>query len=218
MIDKLKKEDAIDQLMQKIKQEEETNAFHFPSSFPWIFKAKKLWIPVPLVAFTILFLFISTTGFKDPLIETALNYHQQEWPVGDDHHQIKGLQDVQDWLSEHKTKKQNLYIPKFDQVGGVELEMVRTSLIMVGEQQWKRAAHLLYHFEKQSKITVLAFNGELEKLDQGHSYTLGSTPVTTLQTGRYTIARYRKGHTVYLITSDLHEKEILHLIKNDLQQ
>ena len=216
------KDALLDQILQRAKeQKEEVSWFqsfiNFISQIKNITQVKKRWVllPLPAVALTVGFIFFSTVAFKSPLIDFAVSSHEQPWPSEVETTQ---LNEVKTWFSKHSDHQQSIDIPRFNRLPNAEikLEMARLSLVMSAPKQWTKAAHLLYTFAPNKKITVLAFHGKNSNIHADAEHIINKIPVQLTHTTDLTIAHYQRAGISYVVTSNLHDAELLKLIQADL--
>jgi hypothetical protein len=176
---------------------------------------KKRWLLLPLPIAAACFIFFSTVAFKSPIIDFAVSSHEQPWPSEIETGQ---LNQVKAWFSKHSNDKEHLEIPRFDRLphAHVKLEMARLSLIMSAPNQWNKAAHLLYSFAPNKKITVLAFHGKDSPIKGDTVHMINQVPIQFTHATDLTVAHYQRSGISYVITSNLHDTELLKLIKVDL--
>ena len=157
-----------------------------------------------------LLFFVSTTGFKDPLLQSAQTLHTEQWPTEIETGQVK---EVKAWF-----KKQKLEIPHFgfSSHEKAKLNIARLSMITVSENQWKKAAHFLYSIHGH-RLTVLAFPGVRQPLENSKRHLIENIPVSLSNSSRYNLAYYSDGRMSYVLTSDLPSKQMLRLIRSDLK-
>lgn len=170
------------------------------------------WGTLPVMAIAGLLFFVSTTGFKDPLLQSAQTLHTEQWPTEIETGQV---QEVKAWF-----KKQNLEIPHFGFSSKIKeqakLNIARVSMINVSANKWKKAAHFLYSIQGH-KLTVLAFPGVRHPLEDAHMHErIGNISVSLSKSKKYNSAYYSDGKMSYVLTSDLPSKKMLHLIRSDL--
>jgi anti-sigma factor RsiW len=172
------------------------------------------WTPIPLMAIAGLLFFISTTGFKDPLLQSAKTLHTEHWPTEIETGQVK---EVKAWF-----KKQKLEIPHFgfSSHEQAKLNIARLSMITVSENKWKKAAHFLYSIPVRGhhhRLTVLAFPGVRHPLEDAQHHLIENIPVSLSRSSQFNLAYYSDGKMSYVLTSDLPSKQMLRLIRSDLR-
>ena len=174
------------------------------------------WVMAPLGAAALaLTVFSSTAGFKSHLVDFVVTSHAQQWPT---EVSTSAIDQVQSWFVSQSTPNKTLEVPRFERLAnaGVHLERARLSLAMVGENQWERAAHLLYSFAGGKRVTVLAFQGAPEALKEGIEHEVEGARVYVTQRDQLTVASYSRDGLSYMVTSDLHQDELFKLIAADL--
>ena len=172
------------------------------------------WTPIPLMAIAGLLFFVSTTGFKDPLLQSAKTLHTEQWPTEIETGQVK---EVKAWF-----KKQKLEIPHFgfSSHEQAKLNIARLSMITVSENKWKKAAHFLYSIPVRGhrhRLTVLAFPGVRHPLEDAQQHVIENTAVSLSRSNQFNLAYYSDGKMSYVLTSDLPSKQMLRLIQSDLK-
>lgn len=172
------------------------------------------WTPIPLMAIAGLLFFVSTTGFKDPLLQSAKTLHTEQWPTEIETGHVK---EVKAWF-----KKQKLEIPHFgfSSHEQAKLNIARLSMITVSENKWKKAAHFLYSVPvrgQHHRLTVLAFPGVRHPLEDSQKHVIENIPVSLSRSSQFNLAYYSDGKMSYVLTSDLPSKQMLRLIRSDLR-
>ena len=203
----------------KIAQDEreaiEAEPFIFSS---WLNRVVRRWIiiPLPIGLVAAGLLFMSTTGFKDPLVDFVVKSHEQQWPTEVKTDQLTA---VASWFATQSDEVTPLHIPRFHRLSNakVQLDMARLSLVMVGPQRWERGAHLLYRFDRDEKVTVLAFHGAKRSIEGGKIYSLRGVSIQIIPSGKLNVAHYERGQVSFVVTSRLHKNELLKLIDADLR-
>jgi anti-sigma factor RsiW len=174
------------------------------------------WAVAPLGAAALaVALLSSTAGFKSPLVDFVVTSHAQQWPT---EVSTSAMDQVQSWFVSQSTPNKTLEVPRFERLAnaGVHLERARLSLAMVGQNRWERAAHLLYSFAGDKRVTVLAFQGAPEALTEGTAHEVEGTQVYVTQRDALTVAYYSRDGLSYMVTSDLHQDELFKMIAADL--
>ena len=169
-----------------------------------------------LVAMGAALVFLSTTGFKSTLVDFIVSSHEREWPS---EVQASELSQVQSWFAKHAEAGVALKIPHFQRAEApkVSLETARLSLAQIAPKRWERSAHLIYRLpDLGQRITVLAFKGSPEPIEEGQEHRVAGVGVRLIKRGPLNIAHYTRGELSYVLTSDLREPELLKLIKLDL--
>lgn len=172
---------------------------------------------VALMGLATAVVFLSTTGFKSTLVDFVVSSHEREWPS-----EVQGteLGEVQSWFAKHAEAGVALQVPQFMRPKQpVRLETARLSLAQVAPERWVRTAHLIYRLQQSNqRITVLAFRGAPEAIDEGEEHQVAGVGVRLIKRGPLNVAHYSRGGLSYVLTSGLHKRELLQLIKADLKR
>jgi anti-sigma factor RsiW len=171
---------------------------------------------VTFASLSVAVVFLSTTGFKSTLVDFAITSHEQRWPSEVSPQQ---LDQVEAWFAQHSEGGQPLEVPRFHRLdaAGVHLETARLSLALVAEGRWERSAHLVYRFkDSDQRLTVVAFRGSAEALEEGRAHEVAGVDVHIMEQGSLRVASYQRAGLSYMLTSNLHEGELLKLIGADL--
>jgi len=173
---------------------------------------------VALMGLAVATVFLSTTGFKSTLVDFVVSSHEHEWPS---EVQASELGQVQSWFAKHAEAGVALKVPQFigPQKQALQLETARLSLAQVAPERFVRTAHLIYRLKhSDQRITVLAFRGAPEAMDEGEEHKVSGVGVRLIRRGTLNVAHYSRGELSYVLTSGLKQRELLKLIKADLNR
>lgn len=200
-----------EQKSQSAQERLENSLDHFTSLF------KRRFGSVMVMAMVTTAIFLSTTGFKSTLVDFVVSSHEREWPSEVHSSEINK---VQSWFAKHAEAGVALQVPEFtQQKTPFQLEKARLSLAQVAPERWERTAHLIYRLKDgNQRITVLAFRGKPDAIDEGEEHQVSGVGVRLIKRGPLHVAHYSRGDLSYILTSGLKKQELLKLIKADISR
>ncbi|MCA9546084.1 MAG: zf-HC2 domain-containing protein [Myxococcales bacterium] len=169
-------------------------------------KLVKLALPVPMVAAAAaVFFFVGTTGFTPTVVQDAVAQHDEEMPLDVP---TPEAEELDQWFQRRARLK--VTAPRFRDR---RLMLMGGRLSRVGARagHGQRAAYMVYGVGRH-KVSVLAFDEDLEIEQLGEVRRIKGRPVSVAEHEGRRVVLFRKNGLTYTVTSDLSAQRMVELV------